>query len=357
VTPSSRPAEAAAQPAPASVGDWDAVAVRSRNGHVLQSRAWGRIRAAQGWRPEELRVGDPLPVALVLWKDVPAGQRIAYVPRGPIFDHREPAQLEAALAALARRAHEERAIFLKVDAEVRRDDRELVDRFSRHGFSRSPQDVQPIVSTLQIDLNRDEEAIFAGLDKDTRWSVRTAGKRGVDVVERRDDEALRGFYRLYVETARRAGFIARPWWYYERVWRTLLDEDNALLLMAILEDSVVAGAMVFWCGERAVYWYGASGDAARRSYASFLLQWRCIRRARERGAALYDMGGIPAEPSERDPMYGVYLFKKGFGGERVDFIGAHDIAPRPVLHRFWLFAEPKAYAILAAISGRRQELG
>src|SRR3989442_11492824 len=73
---------------------WDRDAVRSRFGHVLQSEAWGRIRATQGWTPEELRVGDTLPVALVLWRRLPLGQTIGYVPRGPTFDHDDVQQLD-----------------------------------------------------------------------------------------------------------------------------------------------------------------------------------------------------------------------------------------------------------------------
>jgi lipid II:glycine glycyltransferase (peptidoglycan interpeptide bridge formation enzyme) len=92
---------------------WDDAAVRSPTGHVLQSAAWAKIREAKGWRPEFHQFGAPLPVALVLWRSLPAGQTLAYVPRGPIAADRP--QLEAALAALAELARERRAIFLKVD--------------------------------------------------------------------------------------------------------------------------------------------------------------------------------------------------------------------------------------------------
>ena len=66
---------------------WDDAAVRSACGHVLQSAAWARIREAQGWRAEFHQLGTPLPVALVLWRSLPAGQSLAYVPRGPVPAH------------------------------------------------------------------------------------------------------------------------------------------------------------------------------------------------------------------------------------------------------------------------------
>ncbi len=331
---------------------WDRDAVRSRDGHVLQSAAWGRIRESQGWRVERLRIGDPLPVALVLWKELPAGLRLAYVPRGPVFDQREASQLEAALDALARRAREERAIFLKVDPEIPRKREDLLRAYERCGFSRSREDVQPVLVTLEIDLGRDEDAILRDFDKGTRWNVRQAEKRGVEVAERADDDALDAFYEVYKVTGRRARFITRTRAYYRRVWRTLLDAGHATLVVALVDKRIVAGAVLFWCGDRAIYMYGASDDVARKTFASYGLQWRCIRLARERGCARYDLGGIPPNPTQADPMYGVYLFKKGFGGSRREFAGAHDVAPRPLLYRAWVFAEPRAYAALALLRGR-----
>lgn len=333
--------------------DWDDAAVRSRHGHVLQSAAWGALRERQGWQAEHLRVGDPLPVALLLWRTLPAGQRFGYVPRGPVFDHDDPAQLDAALAAIARRARERGAIFIKVDAEVPRDRADLLAAYARHGFGRSPQEVQYAVATLEIDLRRDEDAIFADFDKDTRWSIRTAERRGVQVAERSDDAALEEFRALYAETGERVGFITRPPAYYLSVWRTLVDVGHGTLFLASHEGRAVAGALLFWCGDRGVYMYGASDDAARRTYAGYLLQWHCIRAARARGCARYDLGGIPPVPVKQERLYGLYLFKKGFGGARRDFAGAHDVVSRPLLYRLWSAAAPRISAARAALRGSR----
>ena len=45
---------------------WDDAAARSPSGHVMQSSIWAAVRERQGWRAEYVRVGDDLPVALVL---------------------------------------------------------------------------------------------------------------------------------------------------------------------------------------------------------------------------------------------------------------------------------------------------
>lgn len=351
-----REKEAARPSVEERVAEWDGAAVRSPFGHVLQSQAWATLRRRYGWTPELLRIGDPLPVASVLWRHFRVGFKVAYVPRGPVFDHDDPAQFDAALATLARRARETGAVFLKIDPEIPVEREDLLALYAKHGFFRSRQDVQPVLATLELDFRQDEAALFAGLDKDARWSVRTAERRGVAIAERSDDDALKAFSRLYAETGKRADFITRSERYYLDLWRTLLEAGHATLFVATVEGEIVACAMLFWCGDRGIYMYGASGDVARRTYASYLLQWRCIQVARERGCARYDLGGVPREPRESDPLWGVYRFKKGFGGVRRDFAGAYDFTARPALYRLWLALEPWAYVAVARLGGRRAEL-
>jgi lipid II:glycine glycyltransferase (peptidoglycan interpeptide bridge formation enzyme) len=329
---------------------WDDAAARSPWGHVLQSSVWAAVRERQGWQAEYVRIGDGLPVALVLWKDALAGQRIAYVPRGPIVAPNDSAGLERALKRLADLARERRAVFLKVDPE-------LPPEFAGEplraaGFVRSSQDIQPVLATLELDLGPDEDALLARMDKDTRWSVRSGPKRGVAVREASGDADLRAFYDLYALTGRRADFITRTWEYYRSVWRALIDARLATLRLAEVDGAPVAGAMTWRCGERSVYQTGATNDAARRTHAAYALLWECIIAAKRDGARRFDLGGIPADVERKDdPMYGPYLFKRGFGGEVRRWVGAHDAVPRSLAYRAYLLAEP-AYTTALRLVGR-----
>jgi lipid II:glycine glycyltransferase (peptidoglycan interpeptide bridge formation enzyme) len=313
----------------------------------LQSAAWARIRSAQGWRPEFHELGSPLPVALVLWRSLPAGQSIAYVPRGPILA--EPAQLEGALAKLGSIARERRAIFLKVDPEI---DADLGAGPLRAAGFRRATDIQPVIATLELDLGAEEDALFAALDKDTRWSVRQAEKRGVSVRDASGDDDLRALYDLYAETGQRAGFITRTWDYYRRMWGTLVAAAHAKVRLAEKEGKPVAGALTWRCGERDVYQSAATNDAGRTAYAAYALLWRCIIEARKGGARRFDFGGIPVDLTRKDdPMYGPYLFKKGFGGVPKRFVGAHDAVPNELAYRAYAVAEP-AYTAALRLAGR-----
>ncbi len=329
---------------------WDEAAARSPWGHTLQSSAWAEIRAAQGWRPEFVRVGDPLPLALVLWRDALPGRPIGYVPRGPIVAPGDRDGLAAALGRLAALARERRAVFLKVDPEL---DAPFAGRaLADAGYRRSPQDIQPVLATLELDLETDEESLMAGLEKDTRWSVRQASKKGVTVREVADDAALRIFYELYAATGERAGFITRTWTYYHETWGRLVTAGLATVRLAYVEGEAVAGAMVWRCGDRALYQTAATNDAARKTYAAYALLWESIVAAKRAGRRVFDMGGIPRDLERKDdPMYGPYLFKRGFGGVVRHWVGAHDAVPSPLLYRAYLAAEP-AYTAALRLAGR-----
>jgi len=318
---------------------WDDAAVRSPWGHVLQSSVWAALRERQGWRAEYVRIGDELPVALVLWRDVLAGQRIAYVPRGPIIAPGDSAGLRRVLARLADLARERGAVFLKVDPELTPEF--AAESLRAAGFIRSSQDIQPVLATLELDLAPDEDGLMAAMDKDTRWSVRQGPKRGVAVREVSDDDGLSAFYELYALTGRRAEFITRTREYYQSIWRALIDARLATLRLAYVDDAPVAGAMTWRCGERVVYQTGATNDAARKSHAAYVLLWECIIGAKREGAKRFDLGGIPINVERKDdPMYGPYQFKRGFGGVVRRWVGAHDTVPSPLVYRAYLMAEP-----------------
>jgi len=72
---------------------------------------------------------------------------------------------------------------------------------------------------------------------------------------------------------------------------------------------LVAGALVFKAGDRAVYLYGATNDKALPLRAGYMLHWNVIRWLRDHTKARwYDLGGT-------DGFQGLHQFKKGMVGE------------------------------------------
>ena len=109
--------------------------------------------------------------------------------------------------------------------------------------------------------------------------------------------------------------------YYERVWRLFAPGGHARLFFATLNGERVATLFHFTCGDRAAEAYGGMTDAGATSRANYLLKWEAIRAFKADGFAVYDLWGIATG--------GIAQFKEGFGGRRVDYVGARDLSLRP----------------------------
>ena len=180
----------------------------------------------------------------------------------------------------------------------------------------------------------------------TRYNIRLAQRKGVTIREGGIDD-LAIFYELSQITAARDGFGIHTLAYYEAAYRFFAPDGCALLIAEIQAESKgqpepLAALMVFRQGETAYYLYGASSNRHRNLMPAYLLQWAAIEWAKRQGCGRYDLWGIPdAEPAvleaeftnRHDGLWGVYRFKRGFGGQVVRSLGAFDYVYRPALYR------------------------
>jgi lipid II:glycine glycyltransferase (peptidoglycan interpeptide bridge formation enzyme) len=321
----------------------------SPEGHVLQSSQWGQLKERFGWQVTRVAIEDQgqwLAAAQVLFR--PLGPRaIAYVPKGPITDWADAKVIQNLLEALHHLCRQRRAIFLKIEPDVA-EDSALAQRLTELGFRASPQTIQP-QCTILLDLTPDPEAILARMKSKTRYNIRLAARKGVTVREGTAED-LPGFYRLMRTTGERDGFGIHSQTYYETAHQLFVPQGLAKLFLAIFEDKVLGGIMVFAFGQRAWYMYGASSDEHRNLMPNYLLQWEAIKWAKERGCLTYDLWGIPDEETDvlereflkrNDGLWGVYRFKRGFGGQVVHYLGAYDYVYSPLL--YWLYNKVVSY--------------
>jgi len=310
---------------------WNAFVEHARYRSFPQLWEWGELRSASGWRPIRVAVGEspdrPLAGAQVLRRHVPlVGWRLGYAPRGPIGQLEDPLVRRALFAALRDLGRSEGIATLKVDPEATADD-PLGTALLAAPWRQSSK-VQPPRTRL-IDLAPDEEELLGQMSKKHRQYVHKAEREGVTVTQlspsATPDEtavALADFYRIYADTAERAGFAARVPDYYERVWSLFAPAGHARLFFAVTGGERVATLFHFTCGDRAAEAYGGMTDAGADSRANYLLKWEAIRAFRAQGFASYDLWGIATG--------GIAHFKEGFGGRQVDYVGARDLPLRPV---------------------------
>lgn len=305
---------------------WDSLCSAFRTGHLLQSFGWGEVKRLSGWKPFRLTAnlsGRTVAAIQVLVKGI-RGLGFAYVPRGPAMDDLD--LLSHVLSALEAFCRSLGACCLQVDLPVPGSP-ELLPRGWKKAKPIQPQ------ATLVVELT-DPDEMLSRMRPKTRYNIRLAMRKGVEVKARYDAEAMETFYALLEETARRDGFGIHPLSYYMEFWKQFVVRDLAAVLIAEAQNRVLAGLVVARWEMDAYYLYGGSATYGRDMMPSYLLQWAAMGWARQKGCRYYDLWGIPAEASpdlsqeeaerrrrQEGGLWGVYRFKSGFGGVLRSYVG------------------------------------
>jgi peptidoglycan pentaglycine glycine transferase (the first glycine) len=259
-----------------------------------------------------------------------------------VVDWQDQAAVEALLGAMDAATRKRRAFALKIEPNEE-DTPELREQLGALRFRPSPH-VQPR-RTILLDITGSEDEILARMSQSTRRKVRTGAKKDI-VVRRGSASDLGSFGSLMHVTGSRNAFGVHSAAYYRSAF-DLFAPDHAALLLASHEGKDLAGLMVFASGDTAWYFYGASSNEERERMPTYALQWEAIRWARERGCTTYDLWGIPDVDEETleaqfqtrsDGLWGVYGFKRGFGGEVVRSAGAWDRVYNALLYRVYAMA-------------------
>lgn len=312
---------------------WDAFVAAAEPGSYLQLTPWAQVKAANGWSTVRLATAPagagagPIGAQVLVRRPRPLPWAFAYAPRGPVATAWTPDAIDALASELrtALPAAAGRVSHVRIDPEVEADgphDRDgALRRALRVAGFRPAAPIQPNATRI-IDLRADEEALWGDLRKKWRQYVNKARAGGVTVDDAEGDR-LPEFYRIYRETAERAGFLIRTEQAYRDVWEAYRPHGLARLLFArSATGEPLATLFLVRSGPRVVEPYGGMTAAGGESRANYLLKWEAIRSSREQGATSYDLWGLATG--------GIAHFKTGFGGREVRYVGAWDLVLDPL---------------------------
>jgi len=311
-----------------SLSDWNDFLSSHPNAHLLQTGEWGELKSAFGWKP--VRLVNEGGGVQILFRKLPLGFTIGYLPKA-----NPSPSLWPEINSVSKHNH---AIFLKLEpdlwTEQAPDTPYLALRTSLHN-------IQP-PRTIIVDLTSPEDEILARMKQKTRYNIRLAEKKGV-TVHPWDD--LPAFHQMMQVTGGRDGFGVHSEEYYRRAYELLHPKGMCEILLAEYEGKPLAALFVACHGGRAYYLYGASTDQERNRMPAYLLQWEAMKWAKLCGCSEYDLWGIPDEDeatleanfeTRHDGLWGVYRFKRGFGGELKRAAQAMDRVYHPLLYKMYL---------------------
>lgn len=314
--------------------------------HPLQTWSWGDFR--QSPRVEVIRLGEYnqqnqlTSIFQITFHHFPGLPfTFGYCPKSSIPS---PEVIES----IRQIALKKKAIMVKFEPNIRFEDgRNIIDKLrKKHPLVLG----RPLFTkySFWIDLNKTEEELLSRMKSKTRYNLRLAQKKGVQVIEDNSLEAFEEYYRLTEETTSRQRFYAHDRSYHQKMWQTLGGKKGfARILKAVYQNETLVTWIIFLVNGIAYYPYGASSNKHREVMASNLMMWEAIKYAKKNHCHLFDLWGAAGRnPQPNDPWLGFHRFKEGFGAELVEFVGTYDLIINPLLYYPYRLAESIRWSIL-----------
>ncbi|MCH7541167.1 peptidoglycan bridge formation glycyltransferase FemA/FemB family protein [Patescibacteria group bacterium] len=274
---------------------------------VRQSNLWAKYLEELGWRSSELRRGY-----FAYFRKIPLLGTLIKIPRAP---------LPIPLKEIEALAQNQNSFFLKIEPTVETNEnsaKSILSLLNNYGFTQDRWALSP-TRTIKINLTKSEEGLLKDLEKDTRYSVRLAIRRGVRVRQTDDFEE---FKKMYYDTAKRKKFWPAKK-EIETLWKIFHKGKSAAILTAYYNNEAVASTLLLYHGTSGHYQHAASIEGHRDIMAPYLLLWEAMKFLKKKGCRVLDLEGIydPRIRSTRN-WKGFTLFKRGFGGEEIEYLGS-----------------------------------
>ncbi len=140
-------------------------------------------------------------------------------------------------------------------------------------------------------LDAPVEEIWTRFDGSARRNVRTAERKGVEVVASEGLEAVRRFHDLHVSLRKtKYRLLAQPMELFERIWHAFAPNGGIVTLLAMADGVPIAGGLYLeWAGTL-YHKFGASRMEYRSMCPNNAITWTAIRWAAERGLDGVDWG-------------------------------------------------------------------
>lgn len=292
---------------------WDDFAAGQKPVQFLQSYKWGEFQEKTGRQIVRLKGGwgQALAVKYVL----PFDKSYLYCPRSPVLESWDDKAIDLFLTEVKNLAKKEKSIFLRFEPPILNSRFQILD-------SRRVADVQP-AKTVVLDLAPSEEELLRKMHYKTRYNIRLAQRQNIKIREGGSGET-ESFLNLLHQTTKRDKFRSHPDNYYRQLLS--VNQNFVKLFLAEHQGRILAANIIIFFGDTATYSHGASSDEYKNLMAPHLLQWEVIRRAKQSDYRFYDFWGI-----DENKWPGITRFKRGFGGQEVNYSGTFDL----IFNKFW----------------------
>lgn len=283
----------------------------------LQVWGWGESRPTE----EILRlqiINDQQEIVLVcllFWENIlKIKSRYLYAPFGPVWKESlsitEKQNILNCLFSNLPKISKEKPAFIIFDSNlINSEENQKIFK----GCAPTPLRLQ-VGASFIIPIDKGEEEILAKMHSKTRYNLRLAEKKGVEILWDDQGKHFDEWFKIMESTAKRNKIRLLSKNHYKK----LLDKKILRLILAKFDQKIIAGNLVSLVPPTAVYVHGGLDYQYHNLMAPFLLQWHSILEAKKSGCLNFDFWGVNHQ-GQHPQWEGITRFKLGFNTEKNSF--------------------------------------
>ncbi|MBR2600853.1 peptidoglycan bridge formation glycyltransferase FemA/FemB family protein, partial [Candidatus Saccharibacteria bacterium] len=250
---------------------------------------------------------------------------------GPILDWTNKTLVKEIFADMKSEGEKNHCVFVRVRPQLERSEKAF-KLFADLGLKKAPTFLSVEYAAI-LDLNKSEEEIIKCMHRRIRYAVNNARNKGFTIEKSQDPKDIHEFYKIELATAKRQEFVAFSEDFLTKQFAAFAKNNEAVLYTAKYEGQILAQNFMIFYGNEASYHYAVSTELGTKMSGSPILHVEAMRDARERGIKRYNLWGIVGEDEKNHRFYGVSFFKRGFGGDELKYLPAHDLIISPIKYQ------------------------
>jgi peptidoglycan pentaglycine glycine transferase (the first glycine) len=259
---------------------------------------------------------------------------ILYLLQGPVWDsHKALFVFKRDIQSYAKRKG---CFAVVIEPRIRKDGKKF-NHLKQLGFLHTSKSVQPKTTAL-VDLTKTEEELLNGFSKTTRYNIRLARKKNVDITKYdkpADVPRIKYFYDLLKTTQKRKYFHIQQQRFFEAMWKQFSKEGHIALYEAHFKEKLLHSLLVIRSNVFATSLFSASSREFSNVKATYLARWQSICDAKRNGCSVYDFFGATISNDKEHPFYYTTQFKRGFARKLTSFAGTFEIIINPIQYALW----------------------
>jgi lipid II:glycine glycyltransferase (peptidoglycan interpeptide bridge formation enzyme) len=158
-----------------------------------------------------------------------------------------------------------------------------------------------------VDINRDLDAIRAGMTRNGRYNLRAAQKQPITIKLGQDEKDLKLLYKMTVDTLQRTSAFPPAYSFFRSIFFHLITKGYGSMFLAEYQGKIIAGILCLYYKDTVLCKYSGQNEKYLEYRPNYSLHWKAIEHFHNKSFKYYDFGGTDSDDQ------GLLFFKRNWG--------------------------------------------